>query len=249
MGTDGTLFSCDSYLPKWLGQTPLIYRYRYLPVRLNTKDIPCCLQNNFLEKAENILVSIEKNIKGQYNFLVDNKCIGVLTECIFLLDYWIQKGEKYIVTLEDYRRTEQELLSVRASIGLYGTKLFYGLPLNVTHKGQKDNPLNSFLMANHQISIHLENNNVANKTFAFTGHLYAMPQEVAKYFVVQQGGTVKETISKKVNFLVVGTALYDHIENTMVKKANEQKEKGNEIQIISEDDFLRLLGIKNGVQI
>ncbi len=75
--------------------------------------------------------------------------------------------------------------------------------------------------------------NVYNKSFVFTGTL-SIPRERAKELVRNKGGIVRDSVSKKLDYLVVG-------ENpgSKLKKALEAG-----VTILSEEDFLKLVGEK-----
>lgn len=71
-------------------------------------------------------------------------------------------------------------------------------------------------------------------TFVFTGTLEHFSREKAKEIVESLGGEVSDTVSKKVNFLVVG------------KNAGSKLQKAQKIptiKIITEEEFLRMVGI------
>lgn len=91
----------------------------------------------------------------------------------------------------------------------------------------------------------------ANKTsilddcdFVFTGTLSSMPRKVALELVQKAGGRANETINKETEFLVMGTQDYskftDGQKSNKTKKAEELRAKGYPIEIISEDDFLKM---------
>lgn len=80
--------------------------------------------------------------------------------------------------------------------------------------------------------------------FVFTGTLSSMPRRVAHELVQRAGGRANETINKETEFLVMGTQDYskfaDGQKSNKTKKAGELRAKGYPIEIISEDDFLKM---------
>ncbi len=74
---------------------------------------------------------------------------------------------------------------------------------------------------------------IKDKVFVFTGALSSMSRTEAKNLVEERGGIVKNSVSKKVDFVVVG-------ENPGSKY---EKAKSLGLKIINEEEFLKLLGI------
>lgn len=87
------------------------------------------------------------------------------------------------------------------------------------------------------------------KNVVFTGDLRTLVREEAMQKVVNAGGIVKSGVSSKTDFLVVGVQDKSLVGkkgmSTKEKKAYEFIEKGKEIKIINEDEFLSLLGLKS----
>lgn len=83
------------------------------------------------------------------------------------------------------------------------------------------------------------------KEFAFTGTLNSMTRRNAMQKVVDIGGLCGNGVTMKTNFLVVGVQDYaklkDGKKSSKMKKAEELANKGIEIEIITEDDFLKSL--------
>lgn len=83
------------------------------------------------------------------------------------------------------------------------------------------------------------------KTFVFTGELTKFTREQAMSKVIAGGGSVKNSVSKKVDVLV-------HAENditTKVKKAMELQAEGHPIKIITEDQFMQMLESNEAIEI
>jgi DNA polymerase-3 subunit epsilon len=83
------------------------------------------------------------------------------------------------------------------------------------------------------------------KNIVFTGDLNSLERKDAMQKVVNVGGIVKTSVSSKTDFLIVG--VQDKLLvgskgiSTKEKKANELIEKGKEIMILKENDFLEIL--------
>ena len=74
--------------------------------------------------------------------------------------------------------------------------------------------------------------NLKNKTFMFTGKLKEISRAEAKSLVEQNGGKILSSISKKLDYLVVG----DKPTNKKIDQA-----KKNNIKVISQKDFETML--------
>jgi len=83
------------------------------------------------------------------------------------------------------------------------------------------------------------------KKVAFTGTLGSMTREIAMQKVINVGGQVTNTVTRDTNYLVMGIQDYskfvDGLESRKTKKAKELIQQGFDLQIINEDDFLRML--------
>lgn len=82
------------------------------------------------------------------------------------------------------------------------------------------------------------------KRLCFTGTLTSMSREEAAQRAVNAGGTAADNVSGKVDYLVVGVTdlrLVKDGASGKLRKAVELREGGHHIEIIDEEDFLRLL--------
>lgn len=83
------------------------------------------------------------------------------------------------------------------------------------------------------------------KTFVITGNLQRMDRKTAYQYIVDQGGSCGDAITKKTDYLVLGD--YSQSRNVKggktgkLKKAEELILKGQDLQIISEDVFFGML--------
>ncbi len=91
----------------------------------------------------------------------------------------------------------------------------------------------------------VENEYITNNTFAFTGKLEYYTRKEAMQIVVNNGGAISSGVTKKVNYLVMGT--YDYYsgikdgKSSKHKKAEKYKEQGLDIDIIPETIFYEIL--------
>lgn len=89
--------------------------------------------------------------------------------------------------------------------------------------------------------------------FVFTGTLASMPREVAWKLVETAGGRASNSVSKKTEYLVMGIQDYskftDGQKSSKTKKAEALKADGYPIEIISEDDFLKMFDIQTETEI
>lgn len=90
-----------------------------------------------------------------------------------------------------------------------------------------------------------ENNVFCNKGVCITGTLVSMTRTNALQKIVDIGGIACNGVTKNTNYLIMGLQDYslfaDGKESSKTKKAKELISQGQDLQIISEDDFLRML--------
>ena len=104
-------------------------------------------------------------------------------------------------------------------------------------------------------NIHTENTSfdethpLYGKTCVFTGTLEKMPRKDAMQMVVDFGGFVGNSVTKKTNYLILGNNDYcSSIKNgksSKQKKAESLKLAGNDIEIISENVFYDMINESN----
>ena len=92
-----------------------------------------------------------------------------------------------------------------------------------------------------------QNHPFYNAHFVFTGKLESMTRKEAAAQVIQVGGIPENNLSKNTKFLVVGEQDFHVVGETglssKMKKANQLLEKGQNIELLTETDFLKLLNI------
>lgn len=72
---------------------------------------------------------------------------------------------------------------------------------------------------------------LAGKTFVLTGSLTSMPRDEAKKKIILLGGEISETVSKKTDYVIVGSEPGSKFE----------KAKKLEVQILNEEQFLKMI--------
>jgi len=81
--------------------------------------------------------------------------------------------------------------------------------------------------------------------FVFTGTLKSMQRKVAHKIVELAGGRASESVNKNTEYLVMGCQDFarftDGQKSNKTKKAEALRAKGCPIEIISEEDFLRMI--------
>lgn len=89
------------------------------------------------------------------------------------------------------------------------------------------------------------NHPLFERNLVFTGELNTIERREAMQMVVNAGGVIKSSVSGKTDFLVVGiqdkSLVGDEGISSKEKKAFELIEKGIDIKVIRESEFLRLL--------
>ncbi len=84
-----------------------------------------------------------------------------------------------------------------------------------------------------------------SKTFVFTGTLRSIIRKDAMQIVVDNGGYCADAVSSEINFLVAGAQDYSKLrdgkKSAKMKVAELLIQKGANIKIISEDDFLEMV--------
>ncbi|MFH1131411.1 MAG: NAD-dependent DNA ligase LigA [Pseudomonadota bacterium] len=81
----------------------------------------------------------------------------------------------------------------------------------------------------------------AGKSFVFTGKLLSLDRKTAQKMVKEHGGETPNGISQKLNFLVVGDGKEGQKSGKQIKTEKIIAE-GGEIKIISESEFLKMIG-------
>jgi DNA ligase (NAD+) len=91
------------------------------------------------------------------------------------------------------------------------------------------------LQLKNQKKVHASSGNLAGTTFLFTGTLPTLKRNEAEEMAEQNGGQVLNGVSTKLNYLVVGEDAGSKL---------EKAKKINSVKIISEAEFLKIIGKK-----
>jgi DNA polymerase III subunit epsilon len=88
-------------------------------------------------------------------------------------------------------------------------------------------------------------NSLFGRHLVFTGKLETMERSAAAQEVVNRGGFASDNINGDTNYLVVGSfnaaTMQTGGKSNKLKKAEQLAARGQPIEIIGEEDFLRLL--------
>ncbi|WP_278530167.1 exonuclease domain-containing protein [Enterococcus asini] len=92
----------------------------------------------------------------------------------------------------------------------------------------------------------LDHNHIFYNTHAcFTGKLESMPRTEAMTLFAQCGGTPEKGVTAKTNFLIMGDqdirVVGESGKSSKIKKAEDLLSKGKKIQLLGENEFLRML--------
>jgi len=90
-----------------------------------------------------------------------------------------------------------------------------------------------------------EDNSLYDHHVVFTGVLLSMTRQMAMQKVLNIGGLIDQGVTKNTNYLIMGIQDYaifaDGKESSKTKKAKKYIEEGQDIQIINEDDFIKMI--------
>lgn len=82
------------------------------------------------------------------------------------------------------------------------------------------------------------------KTCVFTGDMENLDREQSMQRIVDIGGLCADSITKKSNILVIGGLSPTNKKSGKVKKAEEYNEKGLSIEILTENNFAKILNVE-----
>lgn len=213
-----------------------------------------CYMNDFLKFIENFPVLIynadfdTKMINVQLDKNIENKVVNVLN---LARKYDTRVSYKLESVKSDLKIS---IKSHNAIDDCKTTKLYYEyliqkykinqLPLFTQSNVAEIKELKSITYADKLLKIYtpeniIENKNFKDKIFVFTGDLKSMTRVDAAKKVIENGGIYHPRIILKANYLVVGDL--DKETGKLAQANLYNSEKGTDIKIIYEDDFLNLL--------
>ena len=86
------------------------------------------------------------------------------------------------------------------------------------------------------------------QNIVFTGTLENLIRKDAAQLVINLGGSVSDSINKNTNYLVMGMQDYfrfaDGKESSKTKKAKKLIDAGQDLQIIDENEFIKMTSLK-----
>lgn len=88
---------------------------------------------------------------------------------------------------------------------------------------------------------HADDECIKGKVFCFTGALSFIRRDVAAKVIEKAGGVFKNSMSQKVDFLVVGDLSFVGGDSGKMKKVRELREKGSSIEILTESQFAEMV--------
>lgn len=92
--------------------------------------------------------------------------------------------------------------------------------------------------------INIEKDNLLNgKNCIITGNLSKMSKKTGNEIILQCGGTIQKSVNKKVNIVIIGINPYSDKKTAKHIKAQEMIAKGQEIKLISENKFYKMIGL------
>lgn len=91
---------------------------------------------------------------------------------------------------------------------------------------------------------------ISGKSFAFTGEMTTMSRKHAQEEVLRRGGSIPSSVTRELDFLVVGSKNSPLINNgngkkgKKLRKVEELNQRGDTIQIITEGQFIDMLQVE-----
>lgn len=91
---------------------------------------------------------------------------------------------------------------------------------------------------------------ISGKSFAFTGEMATMSYKHAQEEVLRRGGSIPSSVTRELDFLVVGSKNSPLINNgngkkgKKLRKVEELNQRGEAIQIITEGQFIDMLQVE-----
>ncbi|MFA5879272.1 MAG: NAD-dependent DNA ligase LigA [Candidatus Margulisiibacteriota bacterium] len=193
-----------------------------------TRDQLLSLSRLAEKSANNLLMAIEKSKTvslDKFIFALGIPYIGAFTA---------KQLAKQVNSLDEFVKMQPETLMNIPSIGEKVLEILDRTLNNPEFKKM----ITEFKEIGINPLIKEKNTKLMNKLFLFTGSLTSFTRKEAEEIVEISGGIVLNTVSKKLDYLVLG-------ENpgSKLTKAENLNKKGAVIQVISEEEFKKLLFI------
>ncbi len=120
-----------------------------------------------------------------------------------------------------------------------------GLIFNELNKLNSDTTL--YVNQNNQNDVVIKDNELSEYVFTFTGKLVYYTRAEASHIVMSHGANVEKNVTRKTNCLVVGEQDFKIVGedgySAKMKKAVSLLESGQQIEILTENDFIKLITI------
>jgi DNA ligase (NAD+) len=133
---------------------------------------------------------------------------------------------------ELYNKTEEDLKQLEDIGEKVASSVFYYFQKETTRDRLKNFREIGLQLINQKKS-EIKEGNLSGKSFLFTGTLSRFKRSKAEEIVEQQGGQILGSVSAKLNYLVVGADAGSKL---------EKAKKLTSVQVLSEDEFLKLIG-------
>lgn len=177
-------------------------------------------------------------------FVADH--LGITFEHHHALEDAMASAEIVLRACEQFKAPDLEALKTTLGFNLgwfrKGDYLPSGISKTVVMMRQKEIPLPS--AEDYAVSVSSEHP-LCDKDVAFTGTLRSMPRDLAFELVKRAGGRARTCVSPNTEYLVMGLQDYsrfrDGKRSGKARTAEALKAKGHPIEIISEQDFLRMV--------
>ena len=180
------------------------------------------------QSVENLKYSInqKKNISlEKFIYALGIRHIGL--ENAKLLSKYFKSVSKFILISKDKKYSELLDIDGIGETQINSVKNFFSnkVNLNVLNELQK-------ILNIKNVSVEKKNGLLKNQTFMLTGKLNGISRAEAKSLIEENSGATVSTISKKLNYLIIG----DKPTKRKIEKAKELK-----IKVVDENQFLKML--------
>jgi len=180
------------------------------------------------QSVENLKYSInqKKNISlEKFIYALGIRHIGL--ENAKLLSKYFKSVSKFILLSKDKKYSELLDIDGIGETQINSVKNFFSNKVNLDVLSELQKILNI-----KNVSIEKQNGLLKNQTFMLTGKLKGISRAEAKSLIEENSGTTVSTISKKLNYLIIG----DKPTKRKIEKAKELK-----IKVVDENQFLKIL--------
>lgn len=151
-------------------------------------------------------------------------------------------------TLEFYNLCKNKCIEENIDLAKYNKDKSNNKNTNVISNRYKESVAQMNKIRDSEISTDDNNYCLKDKNVVFTGALENLIRKDAAQLVINLGGSVSDSINKNTNYLVMGMQDYfrfaDGKESSKTKKAKKLIETGQDLQIIDENEFIKMTSLK-----